>query len=293
MAKSKTKTLTITTTVFIALVFFFLLFKYYPVDFSTKTTITNTKVSVHFIDVGQGDSILIKSPNNVVLIDAGDNDSGNVVAEYLAKQKIKTIDLLIGTHPHADHIGGLDIVINKFDVKKILMPKIKKSLIPTTSSYKDVLKSIKQKDLKITQPNKYDTFSFDTFSLKVLTDNEEYDDLNDYSIVTKLTCGNFSALFPGDISVLVEDKLLQEDIKSNVLKAAHHGSSTSNSLNFLKAVAPKYCVISLGQKNKYNHPHSAVLSRLLEQKIQIFRTDKDGTIVINSDGNAFDVIKTN
>jgi competence protein ComEC len=294
MAKNKKQKINLTITVVIVSIFIWGLFQFSSDDnVAPVNTLEGSVLSVHFIDVGQGDSILIKSKDSAVLIDAGDNDKASIVTNYLKQQDVKKINLLVGTHPHADHIGGLDAVINDFEIEKILMPKISGNLVPTTKTYKDVLESISKKGLKISQPTTGETFSFGNFSLEVLSEVAEYANLNDYSIVLKLTCGDFSALFAGDAESVVEEKLLQKNIKANVFKASHHGSKTSNSVEFLKKVAPSDVVICVGIGNKYFHPHSEILDRFKAQSINVYRTDLKGSIVVQTNAKTFEISSSN
>lgn len=254
--------------------------------------VTQKQLKVSFIDVGQGDSELIQSPNGkTMLIDAGTNDTGINVINYLKQHKIKKIDVLVATHPHEDHIGGMDNVIEDFNVGKIYMPKV----TTTTKSFKDVLNAIKKKGLKITIPAAGSSISFDnSVKTQVLAPNSsKYENLNNYSIVIKMTYGEKSFLFEGDAQAESEAEMIKKgyNLRSDVLKVGHHGSESSTSPNFLKKVSPKYAVISCGKNNDYGHPHKITLQKLTAAKVQIFRTDLQGTIVITSDGNTIKVNK--
>lgn len=252
-----------------------------PVDQQSTTSGT---LIVHYIDVGQADSILVQLPNENILIDAGNNDDGNLVVNYLKQQGVKRLGYVIGTHPHEDHAGGLDVVIKSFEVGKVYLPKVSH----TTKTYEDLLLAIKNKGLKVTEAKggvKLDVDPGVTAEL-LAPKGTGYDDLNNYSAVLRLTFGNTSFLFTGDAEDVSEAEMLQAgyNLKADVLKVGHHGSSSSTSLAFLKTVSPKYAVISAGKGNKYDHPHSETLTKLAAAGVQVFRTDLMGTIVATSDG---------
>ena len=242
-------------------------------------------MAVHFIDVGQGDSILISMPTGEnMLIDAGDNDKGEVVVDYLRSQGVERIDYLVGTHPHADHIGGLDDVIDEFDIGEIYMPRV----THTTKTYMDVLEAIDRKGLKIKAARSGLTIPIEGAMAEILAPDSDLksDNLNDFSIVIRLTYGQTAFLFQGDAEKRTEDSILSsyDNIKTHVIKLGHHGSSTSNTEDYIEAVDPEYAVIMLGTDNKYGHPHKEVISLMEDKGITVYRTDLDGTIVAISDG---------
>ncbi|MDF2540510.1 MAG: hypothetical protein K0S47_228 [Herbinix sp.] len=247
------------------------------------STKEKTEVIVTFLDVGQGDSILIESNGHSMLIDAGEVDMGATVVRYLKKLKIKKLDYLIGTHPHSDHIGGLDDVIQSFSIGKVILPDVDHS----TDTYDEVLDAIADKNLKITKPiigNKY-TLGSAEFTI-IAPNGTDYSDLNDYSVGILLKNGKNSFLFAGDAEEKSEAEMLKNGIKltADVLKLGHHGSSYSSSNDFLDAVDPTYAVISAGKENQYGHPHTETLEKMVKRKIKIYRTDKQGTIIFTSDG---------
>lgn len=248
-------------------------------------------ITVHVIDVGQGESILVKSDGGNVLIDAGENDQGSVVMDYLKSQGVNTIDYFVGTHPHSDHIGGMDDIIENMEVKEVIMPDIPDSLIPTTKTFEDVLQAAEDQHLSITVMEPGDTFSVGEARFLVLAPLEEYDDLNDVSLVLKMTYGERSFLFTGDAEAISEKDMLAsgEDLSAQVLVAGHHGSSTSSGAAFLDAVNPAYVAISCGMGNSYGHPHEETLQRLQTRQIQVNRTDQEGSIVYLTDGKNISV----
>ena len=247
-----------------------------------KVTVAGT-LKVHYIDVGQADSILIQQNGQNMLIDAGNNPDGNLVVNYLKNQGVSKLDYVIGTHPHEDHIGGLDVVIKTFSVGQIYMPKA----TSTTATFKDVVSAISSKGLKIKTPTVGSTINLGDATATILAPNGSgYEDLNNESIVIKLKYGNNSFLFMGDAEDVSENQILakQLDIKADVLKVGHHGSSSSTTSTFLNKVSPKYAVIMVGEGNTYGHPHKPTMDRLKGKGITVYRTDEAGTIVATSDG---------
>ncbi|OPJ55587.1 ComEC family competence protein [Alkalithermobacter paradoxus] len=245
----------------------------------------NQPLSVHFIDVGQGDSTLIITPDNkTMLIDAGDNNSGKTVHDYLKKHNINKIDVLIGTHPDADHIGGLDYIIHNFEIGDFYMPR--KS--HTTKTFKDVLVAAKNKGLKIKEGKYGVNFNLGDYVIcKMLNPVNVYGDNNNlWSIVVKLEYDQKSFMFTGDAEYPNEIDMINSgsNLKSNILKLGHHGSSSSTSEDFLRAVSPHIAVVSCKYKNQYGHPHKEVLDILKNCNIPLYRTDEQGTIVFFSDG---------
>lgn len=249
-------------------------------------------LTVHFIDVGQADSILIQAPSGQnILIDAGNNADATLVVNYMRQQGIERLDHVIGTHPHEDHIGGLDVVINRFDIGKVYLPRV----AHTTSTYEDVLLAIKAKGLRVTEAKagvQLDVGSGITATL-LAPNSAEYEDLNDYSAVLRLVYGKTAFLFTGDAEAVSEAEMLRAGYRldSDVLKVGHHGSASSTTSAFLRAVSPTYAVISVGRGNDYGHPHPATLARLESAGINVLRTDEMGTIVITSDGTSIIVKK--
>lgn len=241
-------------------------------------------LEVHFIDVGQADSIFIKKGNQSMLIDAGNNKDGKLVVDYIKNQNVSTLNYVIGTHPHADHIGGLDTVIDNFEIEKLIMP----NAINNTKTFEDVLDSIDKKGLKITKPKVGDKYNLNGSEFIILAPNgEKYENLNDYSVVVKLIDGNNSFLFTGDAEALSEKEMLENNknlLKSDVLKVGHHGSVTSTSKEFLDAVDPSAAIMFSETGNTYGHPHKEIIELLTTKNIDIYRTDTEGTIIIKSDG---------
>jgi len=244
----------------------------------------NGQLRVSYIDVGQADSILIQQGNSSMLIDAGNNGDSETVKKYISNQGITKLDYVVGTHPHEDHIGGLDYIINSFQVGKIYMPKVTN----TTKTFQDVITAIKNKGMQITTPVVKDSFKLGEATCTILAPNSStYEDINNYSIVIKIQFGNNSFLFDGDAGAISEMEMVKKglDLKADVIKIGHHGSYTASCENFLAAVKPKYAVISVGKDNDYGHPHKGTMERLQAKGIKLYRTDECGTVVCTSDGN--------
>ena len=249
------------------------------------------KLNVYYLDVGQADSILIENNNNYMLIDAGNNEDGEKLVTYFKRLGITKFDIVVGTHAHEDHIGGMDDIINNFEIEDFYMPEV----ITTTKTFEDVLDALEGKQVAFQTPIIDSELVFENSKIKVLSVSDDDSDLNDTSVVLRLKYGTTSFLFTGDATEKIENTILNKEIKSDVLKVAHHGSSTSNSLSFLKRVSPTYAVISVGEGNSYNHPHDVMLNRLYDLNARVYRTDRDGTVVASSNGTLinFSMIDTN
>jgi len=246
---------------------------------------TSGKMIVHYIDVGQGDSILVQVNNKNLLIDAGPKSGKDALLKYLSKLKIQKLDYVIATHPHEDHIGNMADIIKNYEIGTFYAPKVE----TTTKTFEKMIDALKSKDLKINSIkagiDSIDLGSGTRVSFYSPT-LDKYDNLNNYSPIIKIQFGANSFLFTGDAEKEVEKEVLKlnVDLKSDVLKLGHHGSTSSTSEEFFKAVSPSIGVISVGKDNSYGHPHKETLKLLTDNKIKFFRTDKDGTIVIFSDG---------
>lgn len=242
----------------------------------------NDLLKVHYLDVGQGDSIFIELPNNeTMLIDAAESYQSENIINYLKNLNYQKIDYVIGTHPHTDHIGGLKDIINTFEIGKIYMPKV----VSTTKTYESLLMAIKDKNLKINTA-KAGTSIIDTDTLKIsilAPNNSTYTELNNYSVVTKITYGTTKFLFMGDAEKLSENEI-KEDVTADVIKIGHHGSNTSSSINFIKKVNAKYGIISVGLNNKYNLPKEETVTNWENSGTKIYLTSINGTITAISDG---------
>lgn len=251
------------------------------------------EVQVHFIDVGQGDSELILTKDKAVLIDSGENESAGKLYQYLKALDINKLDYIICTHPHSDHIGGMHEIINRIETDTVIMPYLPDKMIPVTSSYSKLLKSISDRNVKA----EYAEFGTelvlgDECVLKIYAPQGEYDNLNNYSVVCRLEHYDNSFLFTGDIEKTVEYELLDSDaeLKSTVIKVPHHGSSSSSSYKFLKEVRPQYAVFEVGAANDYGHPHREIYDRYGDFDCIRLRTDYSGSIVFTSRNGNIDYV---
>ena len=246
-------------------------------------------MSVTYLNVGQGDSELIQVNGINMLIDAGTNAGANDLVKDLKNRGIKTIDIAIATHPHEDHIGGMDEVLENFDVKSFYAPKV----AHTTKTYENMLKAVKNEGLKIKQIKEGTKIDLgkDTEVQVYSPVKSQYEELNNYSPVMKISYGQNSFMFTGDAESLVEKEILNEnkDLKADVLKLGHHGSHSSTSEEFLKAVDPSIAIVSCAKDNKYGHPHKETMSNLKKAGITVYETFRDGDITISSNGKKLDV----
>lgn len=239
---------------------------------------------IHFFDVGQGDSILVECDGEYMLVDAGDNDKGTYVQNYLQNAGVSKLKYVVGTHPHADHIGGLDVILYKFDCENIFMSPSQLD----TNTYRDVIDVINNKGYTYRTPELFETFNVGSSKVEVIGPVVTSEDLNDESICLKITYGNTKYLLMGDAEEISEQGILNAgvDVQAQVIKLGHHGSSSSSSPSFIEGVNPQYAIISCGEINDYGHPHVETMRTLIERNIQCYRTDKQGNFVLTSDGTS-------
>ena len=299
MNKSVKKQLTKALLVLIILVAGYFYTTYFDNKNITKDVTTNVKqtinesssnLKIYFVDVGQADCILINDNNEYGLIDAGNNEDGEKIVKYFKDLGITKFKYVFGTHAHEDHIGGMDNIIENFQIEHFYMP----DTITTTRTFEEVLDALEEKNIAFETPEEDENLTFSDTVFKVLHVGKDKRDLNDTSIVLKLTYKNTSYLFMGDATSSVEKAILDKDIKSDVLKVGHHGSQYSSTISFLKKVSPKYAIIEVGKNNSYNHPKEVTLKKLEDLGTKIYRTDEDGTIILTSDGEnmSFETVKT-
>lgn len=255
-------------------------------------TLADGDIAIHYIDVGQGDATLIISHDGTtMLIDTGTSESRSSLPAYIRNYDITTIDYLVLTHPHADHIGSAAAVIEAFDVKNVLMP----DATTNTVTFEKLLLAIEEEGCGITTVKPKDTYTIGEAIVTVLGPVRSYQDLNAVSIVLRLDYGLTSFLFTGDAEAESEADMLDffpaSEFRADVLKLGHHGSSTSSSEAFLDAVSPKYAIVSCGKDNEYGHPHDEVIADMTSRGIALYRTDLDSTIIFTSNGEKVTVIQ--
>ncbi len=242
---------------------------------------------VHYLDVGQADSIFLELPGErTMLIDAGEAKNGEQIVSYIRQRGYDRIDYLVATHPHADHIGGMETVVRNLDIGLITMPKA----AATTKTYENLLLAIQERGYKIkTAKAGLAMLEEEGLSIRAVAPaRDTYEEWNNYSIVLRLVYGDTSFLFTGDAETLSEDEMTEE-ISADVLKVGHHGSRSSTGSAFLQKVRPRYAVISCGTDNSYGHPHAETLQILQKYHVEIYRTDLLGTIVVTSDGQTIQI----
>jgi beta-lactamase superfamily II metal-dependent hydrolase len=255
-----------------------------PQEPSVKIPVPDAgEIRVYYLNVGQGDSILLQTDENAVLIDAGEYSVRRELLSYLRDAGVTTLDYLIATHPHEDHIGGMIPVLDNFTVNNVVLTEAP----GTTAIYESFLEFVEKQNIPVTFPQPDDVISAGIIELSVLAPLDDYsDDLNNASLVLRMLHGETAFLFTGDAEGPSEQDMLEagSPVRANILKIGHHGSSTATTPAFLDAVSPAVAVISCGSVNSYGHPHEEVLSRLTERGIQILRTDENGSIILSTDG---------
>jgi competence protein ComEC len=240
------------------------------------------ELKAYFLDEGQADCTILESNKHFMLVDAGNNDDADYILNYLNTLGVEKLDYVIGTHPHEDHIGSLDAVINNYEIGTLIMPE----KAHNTKTFEDVVTAIENKGLSITPPTFGSSYTLGSATFSIITPNEDYgDDLNNWSVGIKIVSGDASIVMCGDAEEEAEQKIVETgvDLKADILKIGHHGSSTSSSTAFLDAVSPKYAIIMCGEGNDYGHPHQETLDKLSERGIEVFRTDEQGVIIANND----------
>ena len=242
---------------------------------------TDSSLELHFIDVGQGDCVLVLSENASMLIDAGTKESGHKIAEYIKSKGVKTLDYFIGTHPHDDHLGGAARVIRELSPKTVFMTEE----FSDAYFYEELIDTLIEENISVTVPEIGCRYREEDFDFKFISPVENFNDTNDNSLVLMLNFGKTNMLFMGDAEKNVEEKLMEEEtLKADVLKVGHHGSRYASNYDFLRAVEPVAAVIQSEKGNMYGHPHEEAIERLGEVGANILRCDELGTIVLKSDG---------
>ena len=265
-----------------------LLAGYFGIDLTQDSKVPkDSELMISYMDVGQGDAAYIKVNGNDILIDAGPRSNSKELLEQLKAKNIDDFVLVIATHPHEDHIGGMVDVFKEYEVKAFYSPKI----THTTKTYENLVKAVKDEGLKTKELKGGMVIDLgEGAKFEVFTPQKsEYEELNDYSPIMKLSFGDTSYLFTGDAEKLAEEEALAKyktSLDSDVIKFGHHGSSSSSSNAFIEAVSPKYGIISCAKDNKYGHPHRETLDIIKKYNIKTFRTDTDGEIILTSDGKS-------
>ena len=239
-------------------------------------------MEVHFLDVGQGNSTLITCDGHSMLIDAGEDSKGTLIQNYLNKQKVESLDYLVLTHPDSDHIGGAPVIISKFKINKVFVSNYEKD----NKTYQKLIQSLDNKRLKSVTPDVGAQYTLGKATITFLAPNDEYDNPNDSSVALLVQNGENRFLFTGDAQEAAEKDILATglDISADVYLAGHHGSRTSTCEDFFEAVNPSCAVISCEEGNSYGHPHAQTLNTFRTNRVKVYRTDEDGTIIATSDG---------
>lgn len=247
------------------------------------------KMYVSFIDVGQGNCTLLKCGDKAILVDSGEVGAAQTVINYIKNQNIKTLDCVLVTHPHSDHMGAMTKLLYEFKIKDVIMPEIPEEIIPTSKTYEKFLVAVSENAENVIAAKPDETFSYGEMKMEIFAPLRDYEDLNDMSAVTRISYGDTSVMFTGDATATVEKDLLKKNIdySATILNVGHHGSKTSTSESWLKAVDPEYAVICCELNNDYGHPHPSVVNRLEEFGIKTYRTDLLGTIVFESNSKEF------
>lgn len=254
-------------------------------------TVADGDIAVHFIDVEQGDCELIVSGDTTVLVDCGEKIHSTRVINYLKSQGIRKLDYIIATHPHEDHIGGMSDIMQSFTVGKVIMPEVPAELLPMGKNFEAMLDTIESRKIDAEYCRLGSTLDIGNGAVIdfIAPVHDDYTNLNNYSIVFRLTHGSRSFLFTGDIERAAESDILNSGqyINCDVLKVGHHGSTSSSTPAFIEAVSPEYAVIEVGEGNSYGHPKEEVVNRLRAHDCVIYTTMLNGNIVFVSDGENF------
>lgn len=254
------------------------------------STPVSGNLDVYFIDVGQGDSTFIRTPEgSTILIDGGEAEQGANVLSFLQGLGVNKLDVVIATHAHADHIGGLITVVENMDVDAVYMPKA----LHNSKTFERFVLAVKEKGLKFKPAYAGVEIPLEDVNARFVgpTEKEAYEDLNNSSAVLRLVYGEVGFLFTGDAETESEEEMLSsgQRLRAQVLKVGHHGSTTSTSEEFLEAVSPEYAMISCAKDNKYGHPHDEIVERLKARGVSIYRTDEYGTVHVICDGKQIEV----
>lgn len=249
------------------------------------------ELEVHFLDVGNADCILVRQGDKTMLIDAGEADDQERIPKYLQQHGVQKLDLVIATHPHADHIGAMAAIIEQYPIGRFVMSFMTDEATPTTRVYTKMLEALDSQNVTVDEAVPGTVYELGTARLQILAPFEAVDEANDVSVVCRLSFGNRAFVFTGDTGKGVEKQMLDSTyiLRADVLKLSHHGSNSGNSERFLYEVNPQYAVITCGEGNSYGHPHQEVVNRLQRQNIRSYRSDIHGAIVFTTDGDSLTV----
>jgi beta-lactamase superfamily II metal-dependent hydrolase len=254
--------------------------------FASNGSVSDYHFSVHYIDVGKADAILVKCDDKNILIDAGDVSTKSPVVAYLKREGVTKLDLVVATHPDRDHIGGMINVIYEFPIEKYLMPQVPEEIEPDNVTYEGLLSALHIRNVNTDIPKVPDDFILGEMRIKIFAPVKQYNNVNNNSIVMQIIYKDKKFLFTGDAETESENDILSKgyDLESDVLKVGHHGSKTSTSVKFLEAIKPKYAVICVGEdKNKL--PKQEIIDRLNSAGARIYRTDINGTVILATNGD--------
>ncbi len=253
--------------------------------------VADTDFAVYFLDVGQSDCSIVVCEDEVMVIDTGSYPQFNDIQEALFTLEVDEIDYLVVTHPHNDHMSNAERLINNYKVKNILMPRISEENFEKNEAFERLLHTIDSQNITALASQDIDCFNLGSAQIKILSPHKQYNELNNMSLVMKVTYGETSFLFQGDAESQVEKELLYSDcdLSANVLKLGHHGSKTASTEKYLDAVNPEIAVVSCGQGNSYGHPRVTVMEYLVERNIDYYITVDNGDITISSDGKNIEV----
>ena len=290
------KIITVAAVLLVAVLSLFLTKNLIPIDkVFEESGLRNTqqasadKMYVSFIDVGQGNCTLLRCGGKAILVDSGEVGAAQTVINYIKNLGIDEINCVLVTHPHTDHMGAMTKILYEFKIDDLIMPEIPEEIIPTNKTYEKFLTAVSDNAGNVIAAKPGETYSYGEMTLEIFAPLRDYDNLNDMSAVSRISYGDTSVMFTGDATTTVEKDLLKKNIdySATVLNVGHHGSKTSSSEAWLRAVNPKYAVICCGENNDYGHPHSVITKRLEEFGIEYFETDLLGTIVFESDSKNF------
>lgn len=290
------KIITVTAVLLVAVLSLFLTKNFIPIDkVFEESGLRNTqqasadKMYVSFIDVGQGNCTLLRCGGKAILVDSGEVGAAQTVINYIKNLGIDELNCVLVTHPHTDHMGAMTKILYEFKIDDLIMPEIPEEIIPTNKTYEKFLTAVSDNAGNVIAAKPGETYSYGEMKLEIFAPLRDYDNLNDMSAVSRISYGDTSVMFTGDATTTVEKDLLKKNINysATVLNVGHHGSKTSSSEAWLRAVNPKYAVICCGVNNDYGHPHSLITKRLEEFGIEYFETDLLGTIVFESDSKNF------